>query len=216
MKILVMSCDKNNDLWMPFYYCMEKYWPDHPEIIYSTETLTNQYYKTILKNYDVSQWTCRLYETLKEIDDNLILIMVDDIFIKGINLDKWNQLLNNLPDNFASINFESSYDKDDSNYSSILKKRSSKGRWKISAMCSLWNKEILIKLLDNVVLNPWKFETDIDPLNYEYYILKELILDWGHYKLGDMWGVYRGKWTSQALEFFKSENLTINSERLNL
>ena len=39
MKILVCSCDKNNDLWELFYHCMEKYWPDHPEVIYSTETV---------------------------------------------------------------------------------------------------------------------------------------------------------------------------------
>ena len=44
-KILVMSCDKNEDLWLPFHHCMEKYWKGHPEIIYSTETKINPYYK---------------------------------------------------------------------------------------------------------------------------------------------------------------------------
>ena len=51
MKILVCSCDRNWDLWMPFHHCMEKYWNDHPEIIYKTETKDNPYYKTIKKDY---------------------------------------------------------------------------------------------------------------------------------------------------------------------
>ena len=39
IKILVASCDKNEDLFAPFKYCIEKYWSNHPEIIYSTETI---------------------------------------------------------------------------------------------------------------------------------------------------------------------------------
>ena len=55
MVILVASCDKNQDLWYPFYYCMEKYWPEHPEVFYSTETLKNPYYKTLSFNYRIEQ-----------------------------------------------------------------------------------------------------------------------------------------------------------------
>ena len=47
MKILVISCDKYEDTFTPFHYCMEKYWPEHPEIFYSTESVINPYYKTI-------------------------------------------------------------------------------------------------------------------------------------------------------------------------
>lgn len=50
MKILVISCDKYGDTFEPFHHCMEKYWPDHPEIFYSTETVKNPYYETICKN----------------------------------------------------------------------------------------------------------------------------------------------------------------------
>ena len=38
MVILVLSCDKNEDLWQPFHILIEKYYPNHPEIIYATET----------------------------------------------------------------------------------------------------------------------------------------------------------------------------------
>ena len=51
MKIVVFSCDACADTFEPFYKCMEKYYPNHPEIIYITETIKNPYYKTICKNY---------------------------------------------------------------------------------------------------------------------------------------------------------------------
>ncbi len=55
MKILVLSCDNYSDLFEPFHYCIEKYWPEHPEIIYTTETIINPYYKTICKNYPIEK-----------------------------------------------------------------------------------------------------------------------------------------------------------------
>ena len=57
MQILVMSCDKNSDLWEPFYHCMEKYYPNHPEIIYAMETKQNPYYTIYNGEYgDLYEW----------------------------------------------------------------------------------------------------------------------------------------------------------------
>ena len=80
MKILVLSCDKNEDLFYPFKHCIEKYYPNHPEIIYATESIQNPYYKTICHNEPLERWTKRIRETLKNIDDNQILIIMDDCF----------------------------------------------------------------------------------------------------------------------------------------
>ena len=80
---MVMSCDKNQDLFLPFYHCMEKYWPDHPPIIYSTESIKNPYYLTINFDYDVSHWTKRIYNTLSLISTPYVIAMVDDIFLKA-------------------------------------------------------------------------------------------------------------------------------------
>ena len=63
MKVLVLSSDKNEDTFEPFHHCIEKYWKDHPEIIYSMETKQNPYYKTICKNYPIELWTKRIRET---------------------------------------------------------------------------------------------------------------------------------------------------------
>ena len=83
MKILVLSCDKNEDLFKPFYLCMEKYWKNHPEIIYATETIKNPYYKTISIDYPLDLWTKRIRKTLDKINDDKILIIIDDCFIRN-------------------------------------------------------------------------------------------------------------------------------------
>ena len=72
MKILVCSCDKDEDIFYAFHHCMEKYYPEHPEIIYATETIKNPYYKTISINYPLELWTKRIRETLRLIEDDKI------------------------------------------------------------------------------------------------------------------------------------------------
>ena len=110
-KIVVMSCDKNQDLFEPFYLCMEKYWKDHPEIIYSTETIENPYYKTICCNLPIDQWTKRVCETVKNLNCKHILLTVDDLFIREkVNNDLIWKLTEYVKGDVAALNFEFSFD----------------------------------------------------------------------------------------------------------
>ena len=114
LTIVVMSCDKNQDLWFPFYHCMEKYWENHPEIIYSTETKVNPYYPTICRDLPIEKWTRRVRETVKDIPSKHILLMVDDLFIREkVDNDLIWKLCDYATGNIASINFEFSFDKQD-------------------------------------------------------------------------------------------------------
>ena len=81
MIITVLSCSKNEELFFPFYRCMEKYWPNHPEVVYFTDGIINPFYKTIPVDHDLDHWTTGLREFLKQIDDEEILLMIDDCFI---------------------------------------------------------------------------------------------------------------------------------------
>ena len=109
MKILVCSCDKNEDTFYPFHHCIEKYWADHPEVIYKTETIRNPYYKTITLNYNISKWTRGIRETLNQIDDNAILLMIDDCFIrKPVDTKRILYAADHLTGNIACFNFEKS------------------------------------------------------------------------------------------------------------
>ena len=210
MKILVLSCDNNEDLWEPFHHCIEKYWPEHPEVIYSTETKANPYYKTICVNYDIDSWSFRVKTCLKIIKDKQVLIMVDDIFIRDyVNNNKINKLSIDFPINAAAINLEKSFDKKDTYYSELLKKRYNNGEYKTSVMCGLWDREKAINVF-NIKLSPWEFEMNNHHCNYDYYILNDYAFNWGHYRNGDIWAVYRGKWCKEVVPFFEKENIKVN------
>ena len=210
MKILVLSCDKNQDTFEPFHHCMEKYWPDHPEIIFSTETVGNPYYKTICINYPLEKWTARVRKSVELIDDDFILLMLDDIFIRkniDYNLYKLPELFEN--NNLAAINLETSFDSKDTVVNDLVKKRSANGEYKVSMMCQLWKKEKLLKVL-NLNLDPWAFEMANNHLNFDYYILTNKLIDWGHSRFGDIWGIYRGKWCKEVVPFFEKEGIKID------
>ena len=104
--IVVMSCDKNQDLWLPFHHCMEKYWKNHPEIFYSTETKVNPYYQTICRDLPIDKWTRRVRETVEQIPYKHILLMVDDLFLRDyVDNDLILSLSSYVNGNVASLNF---------------------------------------------------------------------------------------------------------------
>lgn len=210
MKILVMSCDKNEDLFYPFHHCMEKYWPEHPEIIYSTETVTNPYYKTICKNYPLEKWTKRIRETVEEIDDEFILILCDDLFIREPVTQDVESLCSYITGKIANINFEKTFDKEDKRFNDLLLVRSKDGKYKNSCLCSLWNKKYLIKVFSKDA-TPWQMEQLNQTYDFTYLILKDYILKWEDPNTHWRWGLVRkGKWKKEAKDFFDSEGVIID------
>lgn len=214
MKILVLSCDKNEDTFFPFHHCMEKYWKNHPDIIYATETIQNPYYKTISKNYSLDKWTKRIRETLKEIPDNEILLMIDDIFIrKPVDTKRIDIARANLTGNIACFNFEKVFNQDD--LKSRLdgwKIRQKGSEYELSLMCGLWNKQKLIDILSEDS-DPWSVEYKQNTKGYDYYINSgDYIIDWG-YKTYIPCGLFKGKWTRNIIPFFEKEGIKIEYER---
>ena len=214
MKILVLSCDNNNDTFEPFHHCIEKYWKNHPEIIYSTETIQNPYYKTISKNYPLEQWTKRIRETLKEIDDNKILVMIDDCFVRNkVDEERIKYACDNLKDNIAMFNFEKSFDSNDEETNlKGFKKRKHGSPYEVSIMCGLWNKEKLVNVLQGEH-NPWEVEGNQNNCGYDYYINSgDYIIDWG-YETFIFTGICKGKWCRNVVPFFEKEGIKIDYER---
>ena len=214
MKILVLSCDKNEETFMPFHYCMEKYYKNHPEIIYATETIKNPYYKTISKNYPLEMWTKRIRETLKEIDDNEILLLIDDIFIrKPVDIERIEYARSNLKGNIACFNFEKVFNNQNQETDLIGFKMRNKGsEYELSLMCGLWNKEKLINVLEKDS-DPWSVEYEQNTKGYDYMINSgDYIIDWG-YKAFQPVGLVKGKWARECKEFFDKEGIVIDYDK---
>lgn len=214
MVILVLSCDKGKDIFDAFHHCMEKYWSNHPKIIYATESIKNPYYETISKNYPLKQWTKRIRETLEEIPDNEILIMIDDCFIRNkVDEERIEYARSNLKGNIAMFNFEKSFDNNDIETNlKDFKKRSKGSPYEISIMCGLWDKKKLIDILEGEH-DPWYVEENPNPKGYDFYINSgEYIIDWGYVTYIPS-GLVKGKWTRNIIEFFEKEGIKIDYEK---
>lgn len=208
MHILVISCDRNKDLFYPFYYCLEKYWPDHPEVIYSTESIVNPYYKTISLNYDLSNWTRRVRETVEQIEDDHILFLVDDIFIREkVNNDRILNLCNYLKNEYANINLQLNGDNKAKYFTDDILERGGK-QWSLSCMCNLWQRKALLDLFDYDT-DPWTFEENNYTKDYKFLISKYGdFIKFGR-KSNKEWhfGLMRGKWDPECIRFFIKEGL---------
>ena len=214
MVILVCSCDKNDDLWYPFQHCIEKYYFNHPKIIYSTETKKNPFYKTICKDYPLEKWTKRIRETLKEINDREILLMVDDIFIKNqVDTERINYARANLKGNIACFNFEKVFNQNDTESGlEGFKIRKKGSEYELSLMCGLWDRDKLIDVLSEDS-NPWEVEYKQNTKGYDYLINSgDYIIDWG-YEPFIFTGVCKGKWCKNVIPFFEKEGIKIDYRR---
>lgn len=214
MKILVCSCDKNEDIFYIFYHCMEKYWKNHPEIIYATESIKNPYYKTISYNIPLENWTTRIRKTLEEINDDKILLMIDDCFIRN-NVDekRIEYIKDKLTGNIAMFNFEKSFDVNDEKTDiEGFKKRKHGSSYEVSLLCGLWQKEKLIKILERNT-NPWEIELKQKNYGFDFYINSEdYIIDWG-YKTFKPAGLFKGKWCKEVVPFLEKEGIKIDYEK---
>ncbi len=211
MKILVLSCDKNADLWYPFYKCMEKYYNNHPEIIYSTESKINPYYKTICHNEPLEKWTKRIRETLSDIEDEKILVMVDDCFIRNkVDIKRIDYARRHLKGNIAMFNFEKSFDSNDEETAlKGFKKRQHGASYEVSIMCGLWNKQKLMKVLEEDS-DPWQVEIKQDSKGYDYYInSSDFIINWG-YEPFEYAGICKGMWCKEIIPFFEKEKIIMD------
>ena len=214
MVIVVLSCDKNEDLWQPFHILIEKYYPNHPEIIYATETLKNPYYKTICKNYPLELWTKRIRETLNEINDNIILTMMDDDFIREpVDWKRIEYLKRQIKGNMGAIYFEKSFDKHDmeTNIKGI-KQRQHGSDYEVCINCGIWQKDKLLRIIERDS-DPWDVELNQDNKGYDFYINSgEYIIDWG-YRTYVYANICRGKWCREIVPFFEKEGIGISNRK---
>lgn len=211
MVILVASCDKNGDTFEAFHHCIEKYWKSHPEVIYATETLINPYYKTINYNIPLEHWTVRIRKTLDEIEDNQILFMIDDCFIRDyVDTERIEYLKTQLKGNIAVFSFEQSFDSNDTETEVIgMKKRQHGSPYEVTLLCGLWQKDKLYKILEDDC-NYWEVEGRQKNHGFDFYINSgDNIIDYGGRPFEPA-GIFKGLWCKEVVSFFDKEGIKID------
>ena len=211
MKLIVLSCSKNEELFAPFSHCLEKYYPNHPEVIYFTDGIVNPYYKTIVVPHDINHWTTGLREFLSQIDDEQVLLMIDDCFIRGpVDEKRINEAAEYISGNIALMNFEKSWDENDEETNlKGWKKRRSDSQFEVSLMCGIWQKDKLLKVIERDC-DPWTIELNQENYGFDYYInAGDYIIDWG-YRTFKPVGLVKGKCARECQEFFEQEGIRVD------
>lgn len=212
--ILVSSCDKYEDLWVPFFSLLKNKWRELPnyEIVLNTESkiftmdgLNIKCFQLYKKNEKVA-WGERLIETLKRINSDYILFLLDDFFIRSeVDDAKIKECLYLFEkDPHASVIYltpTSGYREDtkiEDFY--ILKKDAT---WKLNTQAALWRRKKLIEYIrPHETAWAWEQYGSIRAQRYKenFYIRSPFLAlifdyekDWGG-------AIHRGKWTPYAIE----------------
>lgn len=205
MKLLVLSCDRYEICWKPFFTLLEKYWKNHPEAYLLCETKTCPYCNTI--NIDNEIWTIRFKKALEQIEDDYVLVMLDDFFIrKEVDTERINKI--KFTDDIICYNFELNYREP----AYRLKEWDVQKNNQIylnSCQPTIWNRKLLIERLEGS-FNPQEWEEQITDSPYLQFINnKDYIIDIGyrHQELDIGWGITRGKITKECIDFLESEGI---------
>lgn len=211
MRIIVLSCDKNSDIWEPFHHCMEKYYPGHPEVVYYTEMAQNPFYRTIAIPHTLDRWTEGLRQFLGQLDDDHVLLMVDDCFIRRpVDYDRIEDAVALCTDNVALMNFEKHWDFRDepSPFPGWMKRRHG-SQYEVSIMCGVWDRRKLMQVIEPVS-NPWDVEYNQNNCGFDYLINSwDYIIDWG-YKTFVPCNLVKGRWAREVIPFFAAEGIQMD------
>lgn len=213
MIIAVMSCSKNEKTFAPFHYCMETHWPTHPKVVYFTDGIVNPFYYTIPVPNTLNDWTKAVREFLWVLDDEQILLMIDDCFIRRqVNVGRIYAAREILEkeENLACLNFEKAFDPEDEPTEYFgWNKRKHGSKYEVSLMCGLWKKDKLMKVLERDC-DPWTIELEQDNCGFDYYInAGDYIIDWG-YKTFQPFGIQKGRWTKECIDYLHSIGFEVN------
>lgn len=201
--IVVLSCDKYEPCWKPFFTLLDRYYQSHPTTYLITETKSCSFSKTININSNV--WTYRFREALKQIPEQYVLVMLDDFFLRGkVDVDRINNIKFN--DNDIVYNFEKKY-----------RPCEDLGDWSLqyqdqmylnSCQPSLWNKEKLIKRLEKDE-SAWDWEMTYINDGHNHYVNNgSTIMNIGNDNTLN-WGIVRGNITDECRTVLNEEGFPI-------
>lgn len=165
---LMSSCDVYEDLWDPFFQCLDKFWPDCPYPVYlntehkifSSKKQLHFSVSTINQRKDGNlTWSRRFIDALNQIDAEYIFLVLDDYFacdkVDGKYFDEVMDLMNE-DKSIASFQFLGT------RMRNVGKQDISKdgkldyiplwpNGWKTHFVPTIWRKSVLLKWL-----RPWE------------------------------------------------------------
>ena len=226
---LICSCDKYHETWDAHLTLLKEFWPDFDFTVYlNTENLkySSKLYKVqVVNNNNTKSWSERLYNCLRHIPNEVILLTLDDYFlidevddqeIKKI-VDYMKQHKEVAHASIISGDLRGGVRRPLSDMPGWLAK-DDKEDWKISLQAGIWRKSVLIELLRRHE-NPWQFEIygkerakhrkdlfvfkcDSDGSIFPYDVKK--------------YGLVKGYWTQETPDYLKEFGIEIDYNNLGI
>lgn len=210
---LVVSCDSYSDVWDIFFHNLSKYWKDCPFDIYLQTNFkdfqSNLNIKTLKTGKDKS-WSDGLIKSLNSLQDyEYVFLALEDFIIKDyIN----NEAIISVVEKFLSIkgNFLTLINepKPDKQFNAEFGEISAGAMYRTTATFSLWNKKTLLHLLDPTE-NAWEFEK-VGSQRSKFYSGFYAV---HHDYIPFLNTIIKGKWTQEALQYFRQFNIMFNESR---
>ena len=175
MEIIIMSCDKYQNCWKPFFTLYNKYFPNKYKVHIVTETLDCKYANTIKVT---GIWTERLRKALEQIKSDNVLLMLDDFFIRSkVNIERIEYCISQMNDDIAVFNFEKKYRNCDVSNLKGFERQFNNQVYLNSAQPSLWSKKALLeRLKDNKDIWQWE-TTKVNDKRICYINTEDFIID---------------------------------------
>lgn len=232
--ILVNSCDKYEDAWIPFFKLLKIQWPDCPyDIVLSTETKTFNCdcfdVRTVNSSPELS-WSSRLKNVLNQIETEYVLFFLEDFFLlEKVQTDCFYAALKLMEENtnlslvqFPSIepNYVPCENADNSDF---FQNVSFFKPYRAKVMVSLWRRaDFECLIFENE--NPWicERETSIRSMACNKKIVKqnyELSVPAFYYHINpeNGYGITGGKWLKNNKPFFESKGIVdVNYDNLGI
>jgi hypothetical protein len=224
MGIVVMTSEKYKDVWVPFYYFMEKYWANCNYPIYHVsegDLPVTSFTINHIERRPADSWNEILSNALDNISQDYILLLLSDFFLlRSVNSYKIEQYLNILEkENAAFIRIfpcpgpHFSY----KNYLDIglIEKKTP---YSISTQATIWKKNDLLNFICK-----FKDDSELEILGsqrsdeLEKDLLSVTIID-KNKKLEEQnyaftylcTAVIQGKWNRKAVKLCKRENIKLD------
>lgn len=213
LAIVVSSCDKYSDLWVPLFDLLFKYWPDCPYPIYlvaNHKKFEHERVTTLLAGDDLS-WSTTMLRALHDFPHSHILFLMDDVFpiakIETAEVDriyKWG-----IKNNARFIRLRPK-PKPKIWLTEGIGQLDESAAYRVSLFATLWSREAL-----NIILkdgeSAWEFEllgTERSRQLDGFYCTKKSIIKYLH-------GVEKGIWIRSTAKELERIGYTLDfTERL--
>jgi len=208
--ILVCSCDKYRDLWIPFFALFKRYWPlcKMPVYLGTNCTLFDKANVTTLSAGATSAWSRRLRFFLENLDTDYVLLMLEDFFLDqpvfSHEVEEQIRLLRERNGVCMRLfpNPPADYIR---NGAGILHARAA---FRVSLQAAIWNRSKLLELLVDEE-SPWDFEIFGSRRSQRwrsgFYCVSKPVIHYRHV-------VERGEWFRSAARFYAAQNIGCNFE----